>query len=75
MLLIILIVKCIAIKYEDAILFHWKGNLSSNSITMKVFPHQNVITEFRIISWDNENYNNYQQYFMKIVKNEYILHY
>lgn len=26
-----------ALKYEDAILFHWKGNLTADSITMKVF--------------------------------------
>lgn len=44
-----------ALKYEDAILFHWKGNLTSDSITMKVFTRQESFVKFRIISWDLNN--------------------
>lgn len=48
-----------ALQYEDAILFHWKGNLTSDSITMKVFTRQDSVVNFRIISWDLDNIKNF----------------
>ncbi|CAD8157377.1 unnamed protein product [Paramecium pentaurelia] len=50
-----------ALKYEDSILFHWKGNLTSDSITMKVFTRQESFVKFRIISWDLNNIQNFSQ--------------